>query len=214
MQKYKRAKDLLAGTFGILYFYRAKARERGPSGASVHGEERPIYKEEEISMPVEVKVTLDVESMSEFMIYHIYTSRVGAFLLALGALNVGLAVAFALHGEAMLTLVFAVFAILVFFGMPASIKSRVASMKDSRRMTESVTYEFSEEGIKTTTEKTGKASWGKFQKAISKKHILILYDDKKNAIILPIAQLGEKYQKIIDIITAQMPENAVRIKRK
>ena len=269
MQKYKRAKGLLAGTFGILYFYRAKARERGPSGASVHGgglsksaahpsrakarergpsgasvhggglsksaahpsrakarergpsgasvhgEERPIYKEEEISMPVEVKVTLDVESMSEFMIYHIYTSRVGAFLLALGALNVGLAVAFALHGEAMLTLVFAVFAILVFFGMPASIKSRVASMKDSRRMTESVTYEFSEEGIKTTTsEKTGKASWGKFQKAISKKHILILYDDKKNAIILPIAQLGEKYQQIIDIITAQMPENAVRIKRK
>ena len=110
MQKYKRAKDLLAGTFGILYFYRAKARERGPPGASVHGEGRPIYKEEEISMPVEVKVTLDVESMSEFMIYHIYTSRVGAFLLALGALNVGLAVAFALHSEAMLTLVFAVFA--------------------------------------------------------------------------------------------------------
>ena len=146
MQKYKRAKDLLAGTFGILYFYRAKARERGPpgasvhggglsksgahpsrakarergpSGASVHGEERPIYKEEEISMPVEVKVTLDVESMSEFMIYHIYTSRVGAFLLALGALNVGLAVAFALHGEAMLTLVFAVFAICLLYTSPS-----------------------------------------------------------------------------------------------
>ena len=89
----------------------------------------------------------------------------GSFLLALGALNVGLAVAFALHGEAMLTLVFAVFAILVFFGMPASIKSRVASMKDSRRMTESVTYEFSEEGIKTTTsEKTGKHPGGNFKK--------------------------------------------------
>lgn len=164
---------------------------------------------------VEVKITLDVESMSEFMIYHIYTSAVGAFLLALGALNVGLAVAFGMHGEMALTLVFVVFALLLFFGMPLSIKSRVASMKDSRRLTEEVAYEFGEEGIRTTTsERTGKASWGKFQKAVSRKHILILYDDKKNAIILPIAQLGEKYQEIESIIRNKLPAKNVHIKKK
>ena len=39
-------------------------------------------------------------------------------------------------------------------------------MKDSRRMTESVTYEFSEEGIKTTTsEKTGKSILGEISKS-------------------------------------------------
>lgn len=168
---------------------------------------------EEIDMPVEVNVTLDVDTMSEFMIYHIYTSATGALLLALGALNVGLAIAFGVHGDLTLTLVFAVFALLLLLGMPYSIRGRVASMKNSRRLTESVTYEFGEEGIRTvTSERTGKASWGKFQKAVARKRILILYDDKKNAIILPISQLGEKYEEIVSVIRAHMPENAVRIK--
>lgn len=165
-------------------------------------------------MPVEVKITLDVDSMSEFMLYHIYTSGVGVFLLVLGALNVGLAVAFGLHGGLSLALVFAIFALLLLLGMPLSIRRRVASMKDSRRLTESVTYAFGEDGIQTTTsERTGRASWNKFQKAISRKRILILYDDKKNAIILPVSQLGEKYGEIAEIITAHMPDKCVRIKR-
>ena len=164
---------------------------------------------------VEVKVTLDVESMSEFMLYHIYSSAVGAFLLVLGALNIGLAAAFGMNGEMALTLVFVVFALLLLLGMPISIKSRVASMKDSRRLTEAVIYEFGEDGIQTTTsDRTGKASWGKFQKAVSRKHILILYDDKKKAIILPIAQLGEKYQEIENIIRRKMPEKNIHIRKK
>ena len=41
-------------------------------------------------MPVKVEVRLDVESMTEFMLYHIYTGSAGALTLVLGALNIGL----------------------------------------------------------------------------------------------------------------------------
>lgn len=164
-------------------------------------------------MEVSVKVTLDRESMSEFMIYHIYTSGIGAAILALGALNAGFAAAFAVRGEWIMVLVFAVFAFLLLAGFPFAIRSRVASMEGSKRLTEAVEYRFTEEGIQTiTSERTGQAQWKRFQKAVQRKHILILYDAQRHAIILPVAQMGDRYEKVTAMIREHMPPAAVRIK--
>lgn len=165
-------------------------------------------------MSVVVDVKLDVESMADFMIYQIYSSISGVVALVLGFLNLGLTVAFARQKNYFLMAVFLVFAFLILFAFPMYIRHRVGKLKDSKRMTEVVTYEFAEDGIITTTaEDTGKASWARFKKAASKKRIIMLFDDKKNAIILPVDRLGEDYTAVVDLIYDHMPAPAVRIRR-
>lgn len=164
-------------------------------------------------MPVKVEVQLDVDTMSEFMIYHIYTGPSGMAILGLGALNVGVMLAFATRGQLGLAAIFLLFAILLLVGFPFSIKRKVKAMEQSKKLTEPATYEFSEEGIGTTmAEKTGRISWQKITKAVSRKNIIILYDAQRRAIILPVSQLGEKCGQIIEIIRANMPAGNVKIK--
>lgn len=166
-------------------------------------------------MSVKVEVKLDAESMADFMIYHIYTSGAGVAALVLGMLNVGLTIAFVMRRQFLLAVVFFLFVILVFVVFPAFIRKKVVKqMQNSRRLEETVTYEFMDDGIMTTTtEDSGKASWSKFKRAISRKQIIFLYDAQKRAIILPVAQLGDKYTDIVDMIFAHMPAPAVRIRR-
>lgn len=164
-------------------------------------------------MPVKVTVTLNVSAMTEFMIYHLYTGAAGIAVLGLGALNVGMALAFGMRGNFPVAAVFLIFALLLFLGFPKMIKRRIEGMKESKRLTEPVTYEFGEDGIRTeTSERTGQASWKKFCKAVLRKNILILYDAQRRAIILPVDQLGDKYGDVVAMIKAHMPPGAVRIK--
>lgn len=166
-------------------------------------------------MSVKVEVKMDAESMADFMIYHIYTSGAGMTALVLGMLNVGLTVAFVMKRQYLVALLFFAFVLLIFGVFPAFIRNKVVKqMNNSKRLEETVTYEFMEDGIETTTpEDSGKASWSKFKRAVSRKQILILYDAQKRAIVLPIAQLGDKYTDIVDMIYAHMPAPAVRIRR-
>ena len=64
-----------------------------------------------------------------------------------------------------------------------------------------------------TVDDSGKASWGKFKKAVSYKSVVILYDASKRAIILPVEQLGDNYGPVVDLIYSHMPAPSVRIRR-
>lgn len=166
-------------------------------------------------MSVKTEVTLDVETMSEFMLYHIYSSGAGMMVLALGALNAGLTAAFFTRGEPLLGAVFLVFALLLFLGVPYSVRRRVKAKKDSRRLTEPVGYLFTQDGVDiAAAEQEGSVPWNKLVKAVERKRILVLYDQKKHAIILPIAQLGEQYGAVKEIIREHMPAAAVRFRKR
>lgn len=166
-------------------------------------------------MSVKVEVRLDADSLADFMIHNVYVSAVGILAMALGVLNIGLSVAFAVQRKYLYMLLFIGFTILIVVVLPYFVRKNVKKkMEGSRRTKETVTYEFTENGIiTTTTEDSGRASWSKFKKAISKKYILVLYADNKQAIILPINQLGDKYPDVVDMIYAHMPAPAVRIRR-
>ena len=166
-------------------------------------------------MPVKVEVKLDVESMADFMVYNIYTSGAGMVALVLGILNMGLVVAYITKGEFLLVLMFLAFAFLILGVFPYIIRRKVAKqMQNSKRLGEPVTYEFEEDGITTTTaDDSGKASWSKFKRAVSRKRIIILYTAQKQAIVLPIDQMGDNYTAVVDLIFAKMPAPSVRIRR-
>ncbi len=166
-------------------------------------------------MPVKINVKLDIVSMEDYMVHRIYTSIPGVIAVIVGALNVALCFAFFQKREYMQLAVSAVVAALFLIGIPYYVRFKVAKMKNSRRLTETVTYEFSDEGIVTTTSQdSGKASWSKFKRAVSKNQIIMLYDERKQAIILPVSQMGDSYTEIVDMIYEHLPAPAVRIRRK
>lgn len=166
-------------------------------------------------MPVKVEITLDVDSMTEFMLYHIYTGSAGVLTLVLGALNAGLTLSFALAGKYLYALMFLVFTFLILVAFPNFIKSKVKKqMEGGKKLKEPLTYEFDDEGVATVTASDSrKKPWAQFKKAVSRKKTIILYDASRRAIILPIEQLGESYTAVVDAITAHMPGSAVKIIR-
>ena len=62
-------------------------------------------------------------------------------------------------------------------------------------------------------EREKRVPWENVKKAVSRKHILILYDEKKHAMVLPISQLGDDYGAAVDMITAHVPQAAVSIRK-
>lgn len=166
-------------------------------------------------MSVKVEIKMDAQSMSDFMVYHIFSSTAGMIALALGALNAGFVVSFLIRGNLALALLFLVFVIVILAGFPYLIRRKVQrQMENSSRLSAPVTYEFDEGGVTTTTQDdSGKASWSKFQKIVSHKKLIIFYDEAKRAIVLPVQQLGDDYTAIVDLIYDHVPQRLVKIRR-
>ena len=149
-------------------------------------------------MPIKVQVRVGAEVMIDFMLYHIYASAVGVITIILGILNIGLGIAFASRKEFLYMAGAFAFAVVVLVIYPQTIKNRVKRQMERMENKDAlVTYTFSEDGVET----------------VSRKRLLLLYDDKKQAVILPIDQIQEEYAQIVDMISAHMPAPAVRIKR-
>lgn len=166
-------------------------------------------------MPVKVEVKMDVQSMTDFMLYQIYSSGAGVMVSVLAVINVVLTIVFAVKGRLGLMILYAAFAIILLVIFPYLIKRKVRKrMSGSRRLDIPVIYEFEDSGVTTTTpEDSGKASWGKFKKAVSRKRVIMLFDEQKRAIILPVDQIEDSYTAIVDLIYKNMPAPAVRIRR-
>ena len=165
-------------------------------------------------MPVKVEIKMSIERMADFMVYHIFTSGAGMMAIVLAAVNMGFSVALAIKGRYGYTALFVLVAVIIIAGFPKLIRMKVRKrLQNSKRLTEPITYEFDEQGIKTTIQDdSGKASWSKFKRAVSYNNLIILYDPEKRAIILPIEQIGEQYDAVVEMIRTHMPAQAVRIR--
>ena len=114
-----------------------------------------------------------------------------------------------------MTVIFAVFALFLLFGFPAVIKNRVSTLQGKKKFIKPVEYIFDQKGIQTVAaDKEKTVAWENMRKAVSRKHILILYDDKKHAMVLPVAQLGEEYEAVVDMISAHIPPAGVHIRKR
>lgn len=166
-------------------------------------------------MPVTVEVKMDGDSMADFMVYHIFTSGAGIAALILGGLNVGFMVSFFVRADYVLAVLFLAFAVMVLAGFPYVIRQKVKKqVENSEKLQLPITYTFDDEGIETITHSnSGKAPWSSFRKAVSRKRVIILYDGKKRAVILPVEQIREDYTAVVDLIYAKMPASAVKIRR-
>ena len=166
-------------------------------------------------MPVKVEVKMDIQSMTDFMLYQIYSSGVGVLVSVLAVINIVLTIVFAMKECLSLMTLYAAFAVVLLVIFPYLIKIKVRKrMSGSRRLDVPVIYEFEDSGVTTTTpQDSGKASWKKFKKAVSRKRIIMLFDEQKQAIILPVDQIEDNYTAIVDLIYKNMPVTAVRIHR-
>ncbi len=166
-------------------------------------------------MPIKVDIRLDEESMIEYTLHQVYSKGAGILSIIMGILNIALVYVFLQRGEYGKMVLFAGMAVLILVGFPIYIRrSMKKQLQGHERIGVPVAYEFSDSGIKTSTGgRSGQASWGTFKKAASRKGIIMLFDAKKQAIVLPTEQLGDHYTEIVDLIFKKMPAPAVRIRR-
>lgn len=165
-------------------------------------------------MYVKVEVQLTTESMTEFMLHHVYSSGAGKLTRVLGFLNIVFVVTYLAKGQIVNTIMFAVFAVLLFVVFPKFIVMNVKKqMAGSSRLKEPIIYEFDDKGVYASTkEMRGWLLWKDFKKAIALRHTLVLYDDSKQPLILPIEELGENYRIIVQLIRKNMRSSAVKIR--
>jgi len=158
---------------------------------------------------------MDVPSMTDLTLHRIYTSGAGITAMVLTVLNIIFFIVLLFQGEYLRMLLFLIFPLLVLIVLPMFVGHKVEKrMENAVKLKEPVVYEFDDEGITTTTvDDSGKASWEKFKRAVSRKSTIILYDASRQAIVLPVRQLGEDYTAVVDMIFAHMPAPAVRIIR-
>ncbi len=166
-------------------------------------------------MPVKVEVRMDENAMTELMLNRIYSSGAGIAALVLAVVNVVFFAVLLFKGRYLNMLAFLILPVLVLVVLPWIVGRKVRKrMEHAVKLRAPVTYEFDAEGVRTTTiDDSGKASWGKFKRAVSRKNVIILYDASKQAIVLPAEQLGDDYTAVVDLIFAHMPAPAVRIRR-
>lgn len=164
-------------------------------------------------MAAKVQIRMNAQIMADYMVYQVFKSTPGIAAVALAALNAGLAVALAIGRRYPFALLCLLVVLVVGLGFPRLIRRRVTKrMEGYTRLTEPVTYEFTEKGVTTTTfNDSGTASWGKFTRAVQRKNLLLLYAGRSQAIILPIDQIGDEYAAITELIRTHMPAGAVRI---
>ncbi|MDD7771033.1 YcxB family protein [Suipraeoptans intestinalis] len=164
-------------------------------------------------MPIETEIKMDGDSMGDFMIYHIYTSGSGIVILVLGILNISFGIAFLMKGKWGMAVIFLVLAALVFGIFPWLIRRKVKKqMERAKHLTEPIRYIFQEDGIETiTAADRGKASWKKFRRVVWRGRVLILYDDKRQAILLPVEQVKEQLPAVIELLRRKLPASEIKI---
>ncbi|MDR1017112.1 MAG: YcxB family protein [Lachnospiraceae bacterium] len=165
---------------------------------------------------IRVDTELDLNYIANYMLYNIYMGKVGIIAVILGALDIGFAVRFYQNKKIPLVVLSAIFVVVIFIVIPFIINMVVSKKAAQSKMVGAkATYEFSDEGVRTTTEyDSGLASWKRFSKVFRRKDVLVIRADTGQDLLVPIPQIGEQFDALIDLFYANMPAPNVRIMKK
>lgn len=164
-------------------------------------------------MVVKFDVKMTEQAMYDFMIYHSRTHASGIAGLIAGVISLGIAVFSVIKGDYMFSCLFFVFAAMFLVFPPFSMKTKAKEMlRASRLFDKPITYELSKEGVRAL--QSGKAEmnpWDSFVQVVVTKKLILLYKNKRSALIFPVEDLGKKYNNAVRIITDNMPEEKQKI---
>ncbi len=165
-------------------------------------------------MPIEFDIKIVDKDMYRFNIHHAYTGFQGPFatLIGIGVLTV----AFTTWGKVSMSysILYLLFGILFLVYTPASLKMRSKrQMLTSPVLKEILHYSLNEEGVHVSVgEQTADLEWNMIYKMISTRKNLLIYSSRVNAYVIPLEQLGDKYEAVKQLAEQKLEKYRIRMR--
>ncbi|HAV01084.1 MAG TPA: hypothetical protein DCW47_07865 [Lachnospiraceae bacterium] len=157
-------------------------------------------------MSVEFDVRMNTSKMYDYMLYQIFTSFSGILGEAVGLL---LIVGFFLSHK----IIYLIAGIVIVFYLPAALYAQAKKQMQSPAFKEPQHYKLTDEGIEITVcDQSDSAPWEAVAKVVSTRKNIILYTNKIRASLFPFEDLGDKKDKVIEMISTHVDPKKVNIR--
>lgn len=165
-------------------------------------------------MVVKFDVKMTEQSMYDFMMYHSRTHLSGIAGTVVGVISLGLGIFSAVKGDYMFSCLFFVFAAIFLIFPPLSIRTKAREkIRAFRRFDKPISYELTNEGVNAKQDgKTEQHPWDSFIQVVVTKKLVLLYKNKRSALIFPVEDMGKKYKNAVKMITDHMPAEKQKIR--
>ncbi len=159
-------------------------------------------------MEIKFKVKMTVESMYDYMLYHSFReSFQGVFGELCGLLMLA---AFFGTGKWLYLLVGIVLVLYLPVALYLSARKQVLTNEVFK---EDMCYTLDSNGLEIAVlEQTGRKEWKEVTKVVSTGKNLILYTNRITATLFPRKDLGEQYEKVVELIKTNVESSKVKIK--
>ena len=160
------------------------------------------------------KIKMTEEEMGRFMTAYNYSSGAGIAILILGILAALLAVWRFVASDMGLGVLLLVVAMVFLIYQPLAVRSRAKKqVREAKTLRDEVTYEFRPEGLNVRQDKKGIFySWSCIQQVSVCGGMLLLYVTRGYAYGLPIAQIGDSYGSVVEMLRQQVAPERIKLK--
>ena len=149
-------------------------------------------------MPIEFDIKITDKDMYRFNMHHAYTGFQGIFATVIGISVFVVAILTMGKVDVTYTLLYFLFGIIFLIYMPVSLRMRSKrQILASPVLAESLHYKVDEEGVHVSVgEQNADLAWSMVYKMISTRSNLLIYSSRVNAYVIPLTQLGDRYEAV------------------
>ena len=166
-------------------------------------------------MKIAFRVKMKPKYMYNFLMSHIYKSFMGLFSLLIGVAAIGMAVYSYKNGSSAYIPCYVVVAFLALIYPPVMLRMRAKQqVLLSPVFKKPSDYEVDTNGVRVIQDETEAfARWEELYIVRSTKMSLIVYMDKKSAMIWPKECIGDQYKNLTGLIRSNMSASKVKIRK-
>lgn len=165
-------------------------------------------------MKIRFEVQMKSEYMYNFLINHIYKSFMGAFSILIGIAALLMAAYSWNSVRSAYVLCYIAVAVLALVYPPIMLRIKAKQQVAlSPVFKHPIQYELDNEGVRVLQgDQDAFGKWEQFYKVASTAKSLIVYTDKKQAMIWPRECMGNQYGAIEELLRKEMPASKLKIK--
>lgn len=165
-------------------------------------------------MKVTLDIKLDAKDLFRFNMMQAYRGMQGVLSIILPILVFAYAVTS--YGEVSIgsTLVYVGLGIMFLVYVPVSLwmRSKKVVQDQNNALSKTLYYDFSEEGIKVSVEtESVEFKWENIFQMKTSGDLLLIYTNRINAYILPLEQVGEKYDALSQLAHAKLEKYRIKM---
>ncbi len=166
-------------------------------------------------MKVTLDIKLDAKDLFKFNMLQAYRGMQGILSIVLPVLIFAYAVT--TYGDVSIgsTLVYVGLGIVFLIYVPVSLWLRVKKIvkDENNALSKILHYEFEEEFIRVSVgEESVEFKWENIFQMKTSGKMLLVYTNRINAYILPLAQVGEKYEELSELAHSKLEKHRIKMK--